>query len=1090
MIIKPWVCRAKSLLFFCSFFGLILFHPSSQAQFCAQLFSNSTLNPQSVKKNDPMNYVRISTNETRGPQPLLWPKMLSSVTDFLQKIQILDQDLPKEAITKVTENIQHQVPSYTDYLELKTSMMKNWKSFLRPENKSSQLALQLYEQLQVLSFIESYILWPAHIQKKLHEQSKAQDLSFDSEGDLKTLDSQGLFSEKDFSRSKNHRINQDGSGSDSKNINIYSEFSEIYFDYGYRQVVNSSGMFENNMMNPKRHPPASKKAAGNLRWSTQRAFSEVRIPLQKGTRPLMSQPPNGDLIIEKFPGVFYLINRSHSQNFEISLIHDGPESPLTEVQKSFFQAPSGIATHYFEKSVIDFLKNLQRKNLSARGTVLAIQNYLENSGVFKYYNYSENHEKEFQDIDVKMHEFEKQMPSAAASTHVKVIQCERASELALIFLRDFFKIPTRVVTGFRGVLKPSGHVVMNSPIGHAWIEVWLNGKFERFEVTPKQPYVTRTDDSQESSEKKNSNEEQNSDAQGGSGGHDGLQKHRYHSTQEASDHIKNMLQLEKEIQASIQNSLKKISQNLREGNFSEAKELLENLSSKFHQLQKERPLTKSEESLVQKLSLALEKIYQQNALFDEKEVHIANFFYQLPSPLVEKAILMEYGPTAKIPGTESFANLYRDLIEGKLRSIELLHQIEKSNHLNLSGKPEPRTTHHPTGDPAINPTRFHDITPAISADQFEMFVGDRRPGEGLLDSFLRGEQLSYAPVEQFPRVDPYNVERRHIVMILSDHSGSVPNYKLTDLSKAQDAWVIQHMMSQKSKDGRLMHVVHYTQFGSEQEPTKEIKTEEDAIQVLHSIFFDPFIDLGGTEIDQPIQNAYDRILQAKNNNHELQYADILLASDGEQNSGPINIQAIQQKQQMAASLGLNVRFNVFNYHSHIPALEELSQAMSGHHGTSGYTLFDANEVKRLYQVADQERTSKIRRGFHYQTNLDTLRLAREISYAHWKPTNFQPDMPWLYSLKTSLDLWLRKDRHFYQQGGIKNYTSLSFLFPTIKNMKEFSTWRKNEKLYYLEQLLKTQFDGFNFSEKNSWSKFHHHSLIPIQELLDATLEGK
>jgi hypothetical protein len=1064
--------RAKHLFLFWSFFGLLLLAPSSQAQFCAQLFSESSLNQNPAGQPSAMNYVRISTQESRGPEPLAWPQMMSSVTDFLHKIQIVDQDLPNDAITKATEKIQQQVPSYSDYLELKTSVMKNWKSFLRPKSKTAQLALRLYEQIQVLSFIEGYISWPTHIQKKLHDQSKAQDLGSPTGVGLKTLDSDGLFSEKEFSRSKNHRLDQQGSGSQSQNINIYSEFSEIYFDYGYRQVVNASGMFESNMMNPKRKDPTSKKSAGNLRWSTQQAFSEVRIPLQKGTRPLMNHLPNGDFIIEKFPGVFYLMNRSHSQNFEIPLIHDGPELPLTEAQKSFFQAPSGIPSHLFEQSVFDFLKNLQRQHSSARATVLAIQNYLENSGVFKYYNYSEDHGKEFHEVDVKMHEFEKQMPSAAASTHVKVIQCERASELAMIFLRDFFKIPTRVVTGFRGSLNPSGHAVMDSPIGHAWIEVWLDGKFERFEVTPKQPYMDRTKESD------------------GSDAESGTQNHLFQSTQEAATQLTNIIQLEKEIQSSIQNSLKKISQDLREGKFSEAKESIENLSSKFHQLQKERPLTKSEESLVEKLSLALEKIHQETGRFQEKEVHVANFFYQLPSQLIEKAILLEYGPNAKIPGTESFEKLHKDLIDGKLRSVELLSQIEKTNHLNLSGKPEPRTTHHPTGDPAINPTRFHDITPAISADQFEMFVGDRRPGEGLLDSFLRGEQLSYAPVEQFPRVDPYNIERRHIVMILSDHSGSILLYDLVDLSRAEDAWVIQHMMSQKSADGRLMHEVHYLQFGSTQNPTRVIRTESEAIEALHFILFKPFEDLKGTEIDGPLLEAYDRILKAKDQNHELQYADILLGSDGEQNSGPINIQAIQQKQHQAASLGLDVRFNVFNYYAHIPALHQLSQSMGHQHGTSGYRLINQEEVQQLYQMAEKERTSPILRGFHYRTSLDTLRLAREISYSTWKTTNYYPDLQWLHSLKNSLDLWLNKDRHFYRQSGNPKSTTLSFSFSSLKQMKELSTWSKNEKLYFIEQLLRTEFVGFDFTIKNAWSIFHHNSLVSIQDELTSVLEGK
>jgi hypothetical protein len=153
-------------------------------------------------------------------------------------------------------------------------------------------------------------------------------------------------------------------------------------------------------------------------------------------------------------------------------------------------------------------------------------------------------------------------------------------------------------------------------------------------------------------------------------------------------------------------------------------------------------------------------------------------------------------------------------------------------------------------------------------------------------------------------------------------------------------------------------------------------------------------------------------------------------------------------------------------------------------------LINQEEVQQLYQTAEKERTSAILRGFHYRTNLDTLRLARDISYSTWKPTNYQPNLQWLHSLKNSLDLWLNKDRHFYRQNGNPKPTTLSFSFSSLKEMKELSTWSKNEKLYFIEQLLRTEFTGFDFTTKNAWSNYHYSSLVPIQDELTSVLEGK
>ncbi len=93
-------------------------------------------------------------------------------------------------------------------------------------------------------------------------------------------------------------------------------------------------------------------------------------------------------------------------------------------------------------------------------------------------------------------------------------QCDMAAYMMVSLLRDTYKIPSRVVFGYRAKAKvdqPKDFSYLVKPAeGHAWIEIYADGKWIEFDPTPRKPDRIKKEETSDSEEFKNKEEENSS----------------------------------------------------------------------------------------------------------------------------------------------------------------------------------------------------------------------------------------------------------------------------------------------------------------------------------------------------------------------------------------------------------------------------------------------------------------------------------------------------------------------------------------------------------------------------------------------------
>lgn len=140
-------------------------------------------------------------------------------------------------------------------------------------------------------------------------------------------------------------------------------------------------------------------------------------------------------------------------------------SDLNPMQNEFLRAPVGIDESEWPERMSNELFPLLNKNSPQRAAQL-IEGFIRNR-----YLYS---------VDAK----DESDPIAALNKGA--FQCDMAALIMVALLRDHLKIPARAVGGLRAKAGPDQTSVAFTPgEGHAWVEVYVNGRWETFDPTPK-----------------------------------------------------------------------------------------------------------------------------------------------------------------------------------------------------------------------------------------------------------------------------------------------------------------------------------------------------------------------------------------------------------------------------------------------------------------------------------------------------------------------------------------------------------------------------------------------------------------------------
>lgn len=156
---------------------------------------------------------------------------------------------------------------------------------------------------------------------------------------------------------------------------------------------------------------------------------------------------------------------------ELSIpLHQTPSSQLSSYQKDIYTRPVGISIDELpEKAQVAIIHKFDPKaEYKAEEVTKAIATHLA-----KDYLYSSGARPETDPI---------------AALSAGIFQCDMAAYIMTAILRDIYKIPSRIVAGYRA--KRANHdnkmysYLVTPEDGHAWVEVFIDGSWRYFDPTP------------------------------------------------------------------------------------------------------------------------------------------------------------------------------------------------------------------------------------------------------------------------------------------------------------------------------------------------------------------------------------------------------------------------------------------------------------------------------------------------------------------------------------------------------------------------------------------------------------------------------
>lgn len=247
---------------------------------------------------------------------------------------------------------------------------------------------------------------------------------------------------------------------------------------------------------------------GSAIFIPRKGIRELMLPMHKDLEILTGD--YGDFRVKKIAEREFIAiansGKTLPSKVEVQLTNP-PEKALEASQIALLTQKSGIDRNSWPsyiREIVDLYKN--NSNYSSLQKVEELAEYFKNSTDFTYASANEMGKQAFADYKQKMNNQLRESGVSRALLYAQnqKFNCDGASRLFATLVRDFYNLPTRVVGGrtLKGQLKVEGidYLVSseNDPL-HAWVEVYIDGKWKSFEVTPKEREQTKDESNSESS---------------------------------------------------------------------------------------------------------------------------------------------------------------------------------------------------------------------------------------------------------------------------------------------------------------------------------------------------------------------------------------------------------------------------------------------------------------------------------------------------------------------------------------------------------------------------------------------------------------
>lgn len=214
---------------------------------------------------------------------------------------------------------------------------------------------------------------------------------------------------------------------------------------------------------------------------------QLWLPYVNGYEPLVGDFATHS-VTQIAPGEFKFISKIKQESYAITIGVPNEAVLMDALSLSDYSKPVGTKIEEWPSKIQAFIKS--RHGQASMQVANELVEFLKTDGGFLYYSKGDLVDNaKFDQLASRYKELRKLMSKPLAMAHLGAFKCDGAAWIAAILLKDFFGIPTRIISGRTqaGYILVNGvpHYVTKStdPL-HAWIQVWSGTDWVTMDPTP------------------------------------------------------------------------------------------------------------------------------------------------------------------------------------------------------------------------------------------------------------------------------------------------------------------------------------------------------------------------------------------------------------------------------------------------------------------------------------------------------------------------------------------------------------------------------------------------------------------------------
>lgn len=264
------------------------------------------------------------------------------------------------------------------------------------------------------------------------------------------------------------------------------------------------------------------------------------------------------------------------------------------------------------------------------------------------------------------------------------------------------------------------------------------------------------------------------------------------------------------------------------------------------------------------------------------------FINQVKGPLSQKVIREEY---TSEDGQINYTELAKDIKKGELNDLLVYSAIRQYAEIFHHQKKNPNDSTENSGYKEVINESEPDLMITDEISNYQRFYKDGSPLEVELARLVSGDMLEYIYREAVPKRSPKDPIIKRASIVLYDISGSMSGTKQTLRNSLINTYLDRTFT--EVAQGKEEHTVYLIPFDTQVRGVEKVTSLREANEYFDRMRKAPVSSGGGTTITNALVEAYEMISKHQKESGELDRANVLLITDGQDS---VNLPQVKESQ--------------------------------------------------------------------------------------------------------------------------------------------------------------------------------------------------